>query len=261
MLAAERHDRILALLASTGHVRTEELARALSVSDETVRRDLSALERQGLLTRVHGGATLREPIAGEEASFLDRASTAPEEKVAIGRIAASLVRPGMTVMVDVGTTALEVAKALPHDYHGTVVTCSLLIAAELAGRPRIEVLVSGGRVRAGDLALSNATTLGFFQDLRPDIAFLGSGGVSAEAGLTDFHVDEVATKRAVLATSARSYVLADSTKHGRIAAFRVCGLDGFTGLISHEPAEETLGEALRAAGCHQVTGNDLPGRP
>ncbi|MEV4379571.1 DeoR/GlpR family DNA-binding transcription regulator [Streptosporangium amethystogenes] len=261
MLAAERHDRILTLLAPTGHARTEELARSLGVSDETIRRDLSALERQGVLVRVHGGATLRAPIAGEEASFLDRATLATEEKVAIGRSAASLVRPGMTVMIDVGTTSLEVARSLPNDYHGTVVTCSLLVASELAGRARIEVLVSGGRVRAGDLALSNSTTLGFFQDLRPDIAFLGSGGVSTDAGLTDFHVDEVATKRAVLATSARSYVLADSTKHGRVAAFRVCDLDGFTGLIAGEMTDEALAEALRNAGCHVVTGNDLSARP
>jgi DeoR/GlpR family transcriptional regulator of sugar metabolism len=157
------------------------------------------------------------------------------------------------VVIDVGTTALEVARALPITFRGTVATCSLLVAAELAGRPTVEVLVSGGRVRAGDLACSNAQALSFFADLRPDVAFLGSGGVDTGTGLTDFHLDEVATRRIILANTARSYVLADSTKFGRVAPHRVCGLEEFDGLITDEMTSAPLRAAIERAGGVVVT--------
>jgi DeoR/GlpR family transcriptional regulator of sugar metabolism len=248
VLPAERHRRILGTLAGGSVVGTDQLTAHLGVSSETVRRDLKVLERQGKLVRVHGGATSVATVAGAEPSYVDRAGLAVEGKRAIGRRAAALVRPGMTLMIDVGTTALEVARALPEDFHGFVATCSLLAAAELAGRPGVEVVVSGGRVRGGDLAVSSSMTADFFRDLRPDIAFLGSGGVDAAAGLTDFHFDEVATRRVVLAQSAAAYVLADASKHGRVAAHRVCGLGDFTALITDKRPGVELETALEATG-------------
>lgn len=248
MLAAERHRRIRAALRDRAVVRTEELAGMLGVSAETVRRDLVALERRGSLVRVHGGATSVAGGSGEEATFAERSATDREAKAAIGRAAASRVRPGQTVIIDVGTTALEVARALPRDHHGVVATCSLLAAAELAGRPGVEVLVAGGRLRAGDLACSGAATAEFFADLNADAAFLGSGGVDAAAGLTDYHLDEVATRRVMIANSVRSYVLADSAKLGRVAAHRVCGLDAFDEVITDRMPSPALREALEESG-------------
>jgi DeoR/GlpR family transcriptional regulator of sugar metabolism len=248
VLPAERYRRILASLADGGVAGTEELAAHLRVSKETVRRDLKTLEQQGQLVRVHGGATTRTQVAGAEPSYVDRAGHAVEAKRAIGRQAAALVRPGMTVVIDVGTTALEVVRALGEDYHGMVATCSLLAAVELAGRPGVDVIVSGGRLRSGDLALSSGLTADFFDDLNPDIAFLGSGGVDAAAGLTDFHLDEVATRRKMIARATTSYVLADSTKHGRVAAHRVCGLGEFTGLITDRRPDAALQAAFERSG-------------
>lgn len=248
MLPAERHRRILAALAGGGIVSTDELTAHLEVSRETVRRDLRVLEELGKLTRVHGGATATPQVAGSEPSYIDRAGLAVESKRAVGRLAASLVKPGMTLVIDVGTTALEVARALPEDFHGFVATCSLLTAAELAGRPGVEVVVSGGRVRSGDLAVSNSLALQFFGDLQPDLAFLGSGGVDATAGLTDFHFEEVATRRVVLERAMSSYVLADASKHGRVAAHRVCGLGDFTGLITDKRPDDELATAIERSG-------------
>ncbi|GAA4057170.1 DeoR/GlpR family DNA-binding transcription regulator [Actinomadura miaoliensis] len=248
MLAAERHRRICAALRDKRVVRTEEFARMLGVSAETVRRDLVVLERRGSLVRVHGGATSTAGGFGEEASFAERSTTDREAKVAIGRAAAALVRPGQTVIIDVGTTAVEVARALPQNHRGIVATCSLLAAAELAGRPGVEVLVSGGRLRAGDLACSGAHANGFFADLNADVAFLGSGGVDAAAGLTDFHLDEVAGRRVMIANTVRSYVLADARKLGRVAPHRVCGLDEIDGLITDETPPPTLRAAIEDAG-------------
>ncbi len=258
MLPAERHRRILAALSGGVVVGTEELTRQLAVSRETVRRDLRVLEDCGHLVRVHGGATSRQRVTWAEPSFVDRSGLAVEGKRAIGRLAADLVQPGMTLMVDIGTTTLEVVRALPADFHGTVATCSLLVAAELAGRPGVEVVVSGGRVRSGDLALSNALTTDFFSDLRPDMAFLASGGVDAEAGLTDFYLDEVATRRVVLARAACTYVLADASKHGRVAAHRVFGLGECTGLITDRHPGEEIATALERGGARLMVGEPAP---
>jgi len=247
VLPAERHHRILAMLVRGGVVGTEDLAKSLRVSSETVRRDLKLLERQRTLARVHGGATSVFKT-GQEPPYLDRAGIAPEAKTAIGRCAAQLVQPGMSVMIDVGTTTLEVARALPEDYRGLVVTCSVVAAIELVGRAGVEVIVSGGRLRTGDMALSNHLTVQFFKDLRPDIAFLGSGGIDESAGLTDFHLDEVITRRVVLAQATQSYVLADSSKHGRVATHRVCGLDGFTGLITDRMPSAGLAAGIKRSG-------------
>ncbi|MGW8375107.1 DeoR/GlpR family DNA-binding transcription regulator [Streptomyces sp. ODS28] len=247
MLAAERHRRIVAELSRQRFVTTDELTALLAVSRETVRRDLALLERRGELTRVHGGATTPQPPVGEEAPFAERSGARTAEKQAIGRAAAALIEPHQTVVIDVGTTALEVARALPADHAGVVATPSLLVAAEVSTRPRVEVLVSGGRLRAGDLACSNAHALEFFADLRADAAFLGSGGI-APYGLTDYYLDEVALKRVMLGNASQRYVLADSGKFGRTAAHRVCPLDGFDALIADRPCDRGLREAIRRAG-------------
>ncbi len=248
MLAAKRHELIIAALRSAGVVSTEDLAARLEASPETIRRDLVFLEGSGALRRVHGGAALAPGMDGEEASFADRSSSGTDAKRAIGRRAADLVRPGQTVILDVGTTALEVARALPSDFRGTIATCSLRVAAELSTRRAAEILVSGGRLRSGDLSMANAQTVAFFADLRADIAFLGSGGVDASTGLTDFHLDEVATRRVIIANAARSFVLADGTKLGRIAPHRVCGLSELAGLITDGSVPKALKVAVGVAG-------------
>ena len=249
MLVAERHSRIVTSLRSATVASTEDLAQQLDVSAETIRRDLVILEQQGVLTRVRGGAAIGLPsFAGPEAPFADRTDLAAEAKERIGRAAAALAPSGGTMVIDVGTTALAVARALPPDATGTIATCSLLAAVELAERPGIEVLVSGGRLRAGDLALSNSTASRFFADFYADVAFLGSGGVDATAGLTDFHLDEASTRRAIITNSAASYVLADANKLGRVAPHRVSSLYGLTGLVTDQEPPADIRSAIEDGG-------------
>jgi DeoR family transcriptional regulator, fructose operon transcriptional repressor len=259
MLAEERRIRVVRALDDAGTLSTDELARQLDVSPETIRRDLVQLEQQGVLRRVHGGATRAPGLRGEEPTFLERAESAADAKRRIGLLAAGTVSPGQTLAFDVGTTSLAVARALPITFHGTVVTCSLLVASELAGRPGLEVLVTGGRVRGGDLAVSNAQAIAYLHDIHADVAFLGSGGISAEAGVTDFHLDEVATRRVLIVNSAASYLLADSTKFGRVAAHRVCGFEDLTGIISDEEPPPGLRRAIVDAGAQVIhPGEPLP---
>jgi DeoR family glycerol-3-phosphate regulon repressor len=164
-------------------------------------------------------------------------------------------------VIDIGTTAVEVARAIPPTFRGTVVTPSLLVAVELADRPDVEVLVSGGRVRGGDLACANAHAKALFADLYADVAFIGSGGVDATAGLTDYHLDEVDVRRTIIANSARSYILADSAKLGQVAPHRVCGLESVTGLITERVTAGAVESAVADAGGVVLTAPDYREAP
>jgi DeoR/GlpR family transcriptional regulator of sugar metabolism len=130
-----------------------------------------------------------------------------------------------------------------------VLTNSVPAAMALADRDEIELLLCGGQVRPGDAACFGAQAEAFFADFYADKAFLGSGGVHAQAGLTDYHPPEVVTRRTIIAHTAASYVLADSSKLGAIAVHRVCPLSRVTAVLTDSQADAEAIEALGAAGC------------
>lgn len=247
MLATERHARILGVVTSRQVASTEDLAAQLGASPETIRRDIRVLDQRGKLRRVRGGAasasvTIGEPQV-EERQLLHRT-----EKELIGRLAAGLLQEGQTVVLDLGTTATEVARAMASGFRGTVATTSLLIAGELAAHRDIDVLICGGRVRAGDLAVSGAHAVEFFAGINADVALVSSGGVDATRGLTDFYLDEVATRRQILRNARRAYVLADSSKFGIVAPHFVASLGAGLGLISDRNPGGELERELRRKG-------------
>ncbi|MFT4109606.1 DeoR/GlpR family DNA-binding transcription regulator [Propionicimonas sp.] len=247
MLATERHARILSVVASRQVASTEELATSLNVSPETIRRDIRALDERGELRRVRGGAATASGAIGEprveERQLLNSA-----EKELIGRLAADLLQDGQTVVLDLGTTAMAVARAMAPRFRGVVATTSLLVAGELAAYRDIEVLVCGGRVRAGDLALSSALAVDFFAGLHADIALVSSGGVAADQGLTDFYFDEVSTRREMLRNARRGFVLADSSKFGVVAPHFVAGFGSELGLITDRNPGGDLEREIRGKG-------------
>jgi DeoR family fructose operon transcriptional repressor len=246
-LAAERQGAIAAMVAAHPSVTTHELAAEFGVSVETIRRDLLRLEQLGLIERVHGGATAPRRPSAMPGSHGRRRGANAAAKRAMARAAVELVRPGDTVVIDMGTSALEVARALPGAWTGLVLTSSLPAAAELTDRPGVQVLLSGGQVQGGDLACSGGQAMAFFADYYADVAFLGAGGVHARAGLTSNHPQHVDVQRAMLDHAARSYVLADTSKLGVIAVRRVCGLDRVTGLITEGTPDQELASALDTA--------------
>lgn len=254
MFPAQRQKRILELLSTHGALGSRQLADLLDVSYETVRRDLNVLEVDRSVVRSHGGVQLVE-ARGAEASYLDRTGHAIAGKTAIGRAAAHLIEPGMSVFIDVGTTALEVARAIDETYNGTIISCSIPVAIELSGRAGVEVMMNPGRVRAGDLSISGASAIDYYRDIYPDLAFLGSGGIDDAAGLTDFHVDEVLARRAIIRNAERSFVLADATKFGRVAAHRVCNLEQVAGVITDQEPPAALTAAIVRAGGQVIVAN------
>jgi DeoR/GlpR family transcriptional regulator of sugar metabolism len=247
MLPSQRRQAILAEVQSAAAVSADDLARRFGVSVETIRRDLRSLQARGLLDRVYGGAT-RSSGRSSEGSFAARSVRNIDRKQAIAAYAARLVEPEDTIIIDVGTTALEVARALPAAFRGRVLTNSVPAALELSGRDGIELLVSGGQVRPGDGACSGAHAQAFFDEFYADKAFLGSGGVHPDAGLTDYYPSEVIPRRTIIAHTADSYVLADSSKIGVIAVHQVCPLDAFTAVITDRAADADLVIQLEAAG-------------
>ncbi len=246
MLPTQRRQAILAEVRQTKAVSAEELARRFGVSLETIRRDLRGLRDRGLLERVYGGAL---SVRSTEGDFATRSTLNAPRKLAIAQLAATLVEPEDTIVIDIGTTALEVARALPESFRGRVLTNSVPAAMALADREEIDLLLCGGQVRHGDAACYGAQAEAFFADFYADKAFLGSGGVHAQAGLTDYHPPEVATRRTIIAHAAASYVLADSSKLGAIAVHRVCPLSRVTAVLTDPDAEAAATQELTDAGC------------
>lgn len=247
MLPTQRRQAILAEVRQRSAVAADDLAREFGVSVETIRRDLRDLQQKGLLDRVYGGAT--QPAGrSSEGSFAARSTRHIAAKRTIAGLAATLAEPGETIVIDVGTTALEVARALPAAFHGRVLTNSVPAALELSAREHVEVLLCGGQVRGGDAACSGATAQAFFEEFYADRAFLGSGGIHPEAGLTDYYPAEVVVRRTIIAHTAACYVLADSSKLGAIAVHRVCPLDRVTAVLTDEAADPDACQAIQEAG-------------
>lgn len=243
----ERRLAIAAAIRRQPLVRAGELADQLGVSAETVRRDLMALEDQGILERVYGGARSLTARAFEPPAVERRRRELAAKKAMAARVV-SLLAPGDTVILDVGTSVAEVARLLPWDFRGRVLTPSLPVALALDGHEHVEVLVSGGQMRRGDMALSGRQAERFVSDYYVDKAILGSGGVHAAAGLTDYYPAEVALRQLILGHAAETYVLADSTKVGRIALCKVCDVGALSAIVTDSRVAPESVAALESAG-------------
>ncbi len=217
MYAEERQQAIATEVRARGRVSVADLAVRFDVTGETVRRDLGALARQGLILRVHGGA-VRPDVAAvvDEPDLAQREQDRLAAKTAIGAAAQSLLPPsGGSVLFDAGTTTLRVAQALTGDRTLTAVTNALPLAAHLSGVPRCETTLLGGRVRRKTQAAVGADTVAALGRLRVSVAFLGTNGLSLRHGLSTPDPDEAAAKRAMIAAAERVVVLADSSKFNR----------------------------------------------
>ena len=201
-----------------------EVSVLTEVSEMTVRRDLEALERQGALKRVHGGA-ISAVSSSYEPPFSVRAQRARAAKERIGEVAAGLLGEGETVILDVGTTALEVAESLRGRWNISIMTPSLRAGEVLADESGIRLMLTGGVVRAGERSLVGDHAERAFADLRFDTFVMGVGGIEGQAGLTEFNLDDARVKRAALARARRCVVVADSSKLGRVAFAGICPLE------------------------------------
>src|ERR1700735_2917736 len=241
-----RHQMILETLRQRSPVLVGELATALDCSDMTVRRDLESLERIGALRRVHGGAT-SVILSAEETPYGIRALEFTDAKAALGTAAANLLADGETVILDGGTTAMEVARAL-RSRQLTVMPLALRPVFELHECPGIKLLLPGGEVRPGELSLTGSLTDPSFSQLRFDTCVMGPCGIDATAGVTTHLLAETAVKRAAAQASRRVVAVADSSKLGRVAFGHVCDVNDIDIVVTDAEADQQLVDQLRAAG-------------
>ncbi|WP_066953454.1 DeoR/GlpR family DNA-binding transcription regulator, partial [Streptomyces lushanensis] len=199
MLAAERRDHLLERLARQGKIVAKEVAAELGISEDSVRRDLRDLAAEGLCQRVYGGAL---PVSPAVVDYAARRSVAPDGKRKVASVAVTLVRPGCTLILDGGTTALAVARALHQDLACTVITHSPTIAAALLDHPQAELFLLGGRVFKHSAVTCGAAAVEAAQNISADLCLLGVTGVHPEAGLTTADAEEAAMKRALSARAA-----------------------------------------------------------
>ncbi|MBW8702809.1 Glucitol operon repressor [Streptomyces sp. MBT84] len=214
MYAPERQQEILRLARDGGRVDVVSLAEEFQVTAETIRRDLKALDRAGLVRRVHGGAI---PVGrlDFEPDLAERESTAADEKDRIAKAALAELPGEGTMILDAGSSVARLAGAIPLDATLTVVTHSLPTAARLADHPGIQLHLVGGRVRHRTRAAVDAWALRAYGEIRADVAFIAANGFSADHGLTTPDLAEAAVKRAAIRAARRVVLLADSSKHGQ----------------------------------------------
>jgi DeoR/GlpR family transcriptional regulator of sugar metabolism len=243
---------VLDLLETNGEVSVAQLSARAGVSDMTIRRDLEALERESAVKRVHGGA-ITTVSRSYEPPYSIRGQRNVEAKQRIGKAAAALLSDGETVIVDVGTTTLEVARALQGRRHLTVLTTSMRAAGILAEEPGIRLMVTGGLIRSGELSLIGDLAERAFADFRFDTFLMGVAGIEAEAGLTEYNLDDARVKQAALASARRCVVVADSSKLGRVAFARICPLERVDVMVTDADASPEALAPLTSADVEVLT--------
>jgi DeoR/GlpR family transcriptional regulator of sugar metabolism len=249
MLTEERRQLILEQLRHDGKVVATELSVSLAVSPDTVRRDLRELGEAGLLRRVHGGAL---PAAVGGLPYAIRLEQDQEAKAAIARATSRLLRRGQVILLDSGTTTLEVARHLPSDLAATVITNSPPVAVALADHPTVEVTVVGGMLDKEARALVGAATVESLRSVRADVLVLGVCSLHPEIGITVLDLEESYVKRTMIANAAEVVAVSSADKLGSAGPYVIAPLEELTYLVTDESASSEQLDAYREAGVEVV---------
>lgn len=245
MLTVQRKKLILTRLAAQGQIVAKDLAQELATSEDTIRRDLRELAQAGQLQRVHGGAL---PASAAVGDLRVREKVSPQDKSALGRHGAALVQPGQVVILDGGTTAIQIARHLSPTLRATIVTHSPNVAVELAAHPQLEIIMLGGRLFRHSMVNVGAAVIDAAARLRADLYFMGVTGVHPEAGLSTGDAEEAAVKRALHERAAETIVLASAEKLMAASAFVVAPLQALSTLVVPGDTPVRTLRVLRAGG-------------
>ena len=252
MYAEERQQVILERTRSQGRVYVTALADEFSVTPETIRRDLTILERHGVLRRVHGGAIPVERL-GLEPPLSTREVVMTEEKTRIAKAAVTELPNEGSILLDAGSTTARFADELPSDRELTVVTHSVNIALNLTARPNLTIMLVGGRLRSRTLATVDSWALQALEGTFVDVAFIATNGVSVERGLTTPDTAEAMIKRAAVASARRCVLLADHTKVGNDYFARFAELRDIDTFITDAEVDSATAAEIASAGPRVVT--------
>jgi DeoR family fructose operon transcriptional repressor len=265
VFAEERQQLIVGLITASGRASVTDLAERFSITTETVRRDLAALEAAGSVRRVHGGAVSPDRFSTNEESILVRTDQRQPEKTRIAEAALALIPQDRTgsILIDAGSTTEALAELLAARTAATtaisepaaelvVITHSLPVAAKLSGEPGIALHLLGGKVRGITQAAVGQSTVEAARRLRPDIAFIGTNGIHAAFGLSTPDPEEAAVKAAFVQSARRIVVLADASKLDTETLVQFASLKDLDTLITDTKPSQDLADALADAGVEVV---------
>ena len=257
MLRKERQQQIMNMLHKQGSVKIPELAETFGVSIITIRRDFDEMVEEGLIQKVYGGAILAAQTAPEtdvQRLFHTRLERNHRQKKAIGIAAANLVKERETIVLNIGTTALEIAKNLRDVEDLTVLTNSIPILSELANT-RLNVYSLGGKLRGNELALHGSLAFNSLNDFCVDKAFIGAGGITLENGITDHNRDSAELSSTIVNRSRKTILVIDSSKFGRDASAVVGPLNIVDTIITDSGIPAEYAEGLRSMGIELIIVN------
>ncbi|KXG73696.1 DeoR/GlpR family DNA-binding transcription regulator [Thermotalea metallivorans] len=240
MFMEERKAKILEILESKNRVKVNELTEKLNVSESTIRRDLQDLEQEGLLKRTHGGAVKAENT-GFEPTMAEKEEVYQEEKREIGKKAGELIQDNETIILDAGTTTLQIAKNIKAK-NVTVLTNSMLIALELSKNKDVEVVVTGGYTRRETLSLVGPLTDQMLQRFKADKAFIGTNGITLQDGCTTPNMHEAHTKGIMIQSAKEVYIVADHSKFGKVCFSLIAKLDQIDAIITDKNIDRGIVE-------------------
>lgn len=247
MLTRQRKQHLLVVLKRDGQIQARAISQELGLSEDTIRRDLRELAAEGLLQRVHGGALPASPAVGD---FAQRQQIASAAKAAIAKAAAGLISDGQIVILDGGTTAVQLARSLPATLRATVVTHSPSVAVELVNHPGVDVVMIGGRLFKHSIVNVGAAALESLAHIRADIFFMGVTGVHASEGLSTGDMEEAYMKRALMARAAETVVLASSEKLNAASPYVIAPITEASTIIVERDTKPALLNAFINAGTH-----------
>lgn len=254
MLPVERRERILSALEAARFLSVKQLAHRTGASESTIRRDLAELEREGLIVRTRGGAGISSGVGGisAEMSKAARSQKRAAEKAAIGRTAARLVEAVSTVILDAGTTTLEVARALRPQERLRVVTDSLDIAWELRDRENVTVILTGGILRKGAYNLYGSMAEQALAGLHAELCVMGCSGLTLKEGLTKHDIEAEFVRKRMVEAAHRLMVVADSTKLGVTGLVSICALEEIDVLITDKEISPEFKQMLEEHGVEVI---------
>lgn len=246
---SERRREITSMLRTRGSVQVAALSEMFSVSMQTIRKDLHYLEEHGIATRAYGGAICSEVVnANIEPAIETKRISHTEAKERIGKLAASMVLPGDSIMLDSGTTTLQIARFLPDEEDITVVTNDFDVLGVLNQKRKIKIVMLGGELRRRNMAFYGAQTVAALDDLLLDKLFLGVDGFDVERGITTHHEPEAQLNRKMVETAREVIAVTDASKFGKVCLHRIIDVAELDALITDTAAPHHIDEAAERLG-------------
>jgi DeoR family transcriptional regulator of aga operon len=251
MMAEERRTQILQIVRSAGRVKVNLLTKRFKTSAVTIRNDLNELHQRGLVLRSHGGAVIPDKIL-RESPVIERLKAYSDEKRRIGAMAVSLIHDGETIILDSGTTTLEIARQMKKMQGVQVITNGVNIAAELLDARDIQLFIVGGTVRGESASISGRFTEEMFDQFSADKLFLSGAGCDLDFGISGANLEETMVNRAMLRISREIILVADSSKFSKRSMTRIAPFTEIDTVISDISLDKEIQAKLRAVGCNLI---------